>query len=100
MEKSKQYAAYILRCSDGTLYTGYAANVARRLQTHNSGKGAKYTRARLPVELLFSAICASRGQAQSLEAKIKRLSRAEKLLLIATGEYAYLLETNAPTAVE
>ncbi len=64
---------YILRCADGTLYTGIATNVAARLATHNAGKGAKYTRGRLPVSLIYQEKAESRSAAQKREYAIKRL---------------------------
>ncbi|HWR21939.1 MAG TPA: GIY-YIG nuclease family protein [Feifaniaceae bacterium] len=82
MDGEKRYYTYILRCSDGTLYTGYAADPMLRAQAHNAGKGAKYTRARLPVTLVYTECFCSRGAAQRREAQIKQLSRAQKLLLV------------------
>lgn len=77
------YYLYILRCSDRTLYTGTTADLARRVGEHNSSKlCAKYTRARRPVQLVYSKRCHSRAKALSLEAKIKGLSRLAKLALI------------------
>ena len=82
MEELKRYYVYILRCGDGTLYTGYARDPEKRMQTHNAGRGAKYTRARLPVKLLYTECLFSRSEAQQREAQIKQLSRTQKLLLI------------------
>lgn len=73
---------YILRCADGTLYTGSTTDLQRRLKTHNSGKGAKYTRSRLPVEFAYWEQAADKSAAFCREAAIKKLTRAEKLLLI------------------
>ena len=75
---------YILRCGDGTLYTGVARDLKRRLRQHNGELvgGASYTRGRRPVELLWSERCESRSLAQQREAAIKGLSRPEKLRLI------------------
>ena len=73
---------YILRCADGSLYTGWTNDLDRRLTAHNEGKGSKYTRARLPVELVYSESCETKQQAMSREARIKKLSRAEKLALL------------------
>lgn len=73
---------YILRCSDDTLYTGWTNNLAKRIKTHNAGKGARYTRGRLPVELLYYEVFSTKQAAQKREAQIKKLSRQEKLLLI------------------
>ncbi|NCE65984.1 GIY-YIG nuclease family protein [Pseudoflavonifractor sp. 524-17] len=77
------YWVYILRCRDGTLYTGMAKDVARRLDAHNRGKGAKYTRGRGPVEVVYQERCSSKPAALRRESAIKKLSRAEKLALIA-----------------
>jgi putative endonuclease len=74
---------YILRCADGTLYTGATNDLARRVERHASGKGARYTRSRLPVALAWARPARDRGAALSAEAQLKRLTRAEKLALIA-----------------
>jgi len=76
------YYVYILRCCDGTYYTGHARDVARRIHEHNSGKAAKYTAGRLPVELVYSEVHATRSQAARREYEIKQLSRARKQALI------------------
>ncbi len=82
-----EYCVYILRCGDGTLYTGCTNDLPRRLTTHQRGKGAKYTRARLPVELVYRESAADKSAALRREAAIKALTRAEKLALIrAAGE--------------
>lgn len=73
---------YILKCSDDTLYTGWTTDIDKRLLCHNSGQGAKYTRARLPVELLYYEIFPTKKQAMRREHDIKKMSRAEKLALI------------------
>lgn len=73
---------YILRCSDNTLYTGWTNNLDKRLKTHNSGKGAKYTRARLPVEIVYFEEFDNKKDAMKRECEIKKLSRKEKLNLI------------------
>lgn len=73
---------YLLRCADGTLYCGWTNDLA----AHNSGKGAKYTRARRPVRLVYSEPHPTRGEAMRREAAIKRLSRAEKEALLAAQE--------------
>ena len=75
------YFVYMLRCGDGSLYTGCTDDVDRRLAVHQSGKGAKYTRSRLPVELAFLEEVPDRSAALRREAALKRLSRAEKLAL-------------------
>ena len=74
---------YIMRCSDGTLYCGYSTNPEKRAEVHNSGKGAKYTRSRLPVELVYKEEFESKNEALCRECAIKKLTRAEKLELIA-----------------
>ena len=76
------WTVYILRCADGTLYTGIAPDVEKRLQKHNEGKGAKYTRGRTPVELVYREEHPNRAEASKREYQIKQLSRAEKLELI------------------
>ncbi len=73
---------YMVRCSDGTLYTGMATDLADRLDKHNSGRGAKYTRSRRPVCLVWSERVDSRSSAAKIEAQIKKLSRLEKEELI------------------
>ena len=73
---------YIVRCADGTLYTGWATNVEKRLATHNAGTGAKYTRNRLPVELVYFECQENQSAAQKREASIKKLRRCQKLALI------------------
>lgn len=77
------YWVYIARCCDGTLYTGTAVDVDHRIKTHNTGKGAKYTRSRLPVEAVYREDCGDRSSALKREIAIKRLTREEKLALIA-----------------
>ena len=76
------YWVYILRCGDGSLYTGCALDVEKRLAAHQSGRGAKYTRSHLPVTLVYREECASRGDALRREAAIKRLTREQKERLI------------------
>ena len=77
------FYVYLLRCADGTLYTGYTDDPVRRTKVHNAGKGAKYTRARLPVELVYQEAVPDRSAALRREAAIKRLDRRRKLALIA-----------------
>lgn len=76
------YYVYLLECADKTLYCGYTDNLEKRLKTHNAGKGAKYTRARLPVKLLYSETFTEKSEALKREAQIKKLSRKEKLALL------------------
>ena len=75
---------YILKCNDNSLYTGWTNDITHRLKMHNEGKGAKYTRGRGPVELVYLEGFETKQEAMSREAKIKRLTRKEKLLLIET----------------
>jgi len=72
---------YILRCADGSLYTGWTVDVQRRLASHTAGGGARYTRSRLPVELVASFAMADASAARREEARIKRLTREQKLVL-------------------
>ena len=75
---------YILKCNDNSLYTGWTNDITHRLKMLNEGKGAKYTRGRGPVELVYLEEFETKQEAMSREAKIKRLTRKEKLLLIET----------------
>ena len=74
---------YILRCSDGTLYTGWTNNLEKRLQAHNNGQASKYTRSRRPVTLVYAENCHTRQEAMRREAQIKKLSRKTKEGLIS-----------------
>ena len=73
---------YMVKCGDGTLYTGYTTDVLRRTKMHNQGKGAKYTRSRLPVELVYYEVHESKTDAMKREYDLKQLTRVEKLKLI------------------
>ena len=73
---------YILRCKDGSLYTGITTDVDKRLEAHRAGKGAKYTRGRGPLELVYKEECGDHSDALKRELEIKRLPREEKLKLI------------------
>lgn len=73
---------YILECADGTLYTGWTENLGRRVQAHNAGSGARYTRGRRPVRLVYWEVQPSRRAAQRREVALRRLSRAQKEQLI------------------
>ncbi len=79
------WSVYLLRCADGTLYCGIALDVAARLAQHAAGKGAKYTRGRGPLELVYREACATKAEALRRERALKRLKRAAKESLIATG---------------
>ena len=78
------WQVYILKCSDDSLYTGITTDVERRVAEHNGhgGKGARYTRSRRPVELIYSEACENRSSASKREASIKQLSRTAKLSLL------------------
>lgn len=77
---------YMLRCGDGSLYTGSTNDLTRRLEAHQRGKGAKYTRSRLPVILVYQEICRDRADALRREAAIKRMSRQQKLRLLEAAD--------------
>jgi len=77
---------YMLRCGDGSLYTGSTTDVERRLREHQGGTGARYTRSRPPVTLAYAEEALDRSAAQRREAAIKKLPRAQKLKLIGKGE--------------
>jgi predicted GIY-YIG superfamily endonuclease len=79
------WSVYILECADGTFYTGVCKNICERVNTHNKGKGAKYTRARLPVKCRYVEDAPDRSQACRREYAIKQLSRRQKQYLIAQG---------------
>lgn len=80
-----KHAVYIVRCGDGSLYTGYAVDVEKRVVTHNTGQGAKYTRARLPVVLAYTETFETKSDALKREYAIKQLTRAKKEQLIQGG---------------
>lgn len=85
MENEVQpWSVYIVRCADGTYYTGSTPDVERRIVAHNAGKGAKYTRVRLPVALMYQEACLDHSSALKREHAIKQLTRAEKQLLTET----------------
>ena len=73
---------YMLRCRDGSLYTGYTDDVSRRLTVHQSGKGAKYTRSRLPVELVYQEEFSDKSAALKREIAIKKLRKSQKEAMI------------------
>jgi putative endonuclease len=79
---NKKWYVYILKCADDTLYTGITTDVNRRLNEHNKGTGAKYTKTRLPVVLMALFEASDRSEASKEEYRIKQLTRKEKLLLI------------------
>lgn len=79
------WVVYMLRCADGSLYTGCTNDLPKRLEAHSGGRGAKYTRSRLPVTLAYREEAADRSAALRRESAIKRLTRPEKLALIESG---------------
>lgn len=85
----RKYYAYILECSDQTYYTGYTTDVEKRVTVHNAGKGAKYTRARLPVSLRYVKSFETKQEAMRYEWSIKQLTRAQKQQLMegTTNEF-------------
>lgn len=80
-EENKKHFAYMLLCADGSIYSGYTTDPKRRTGVHNSGSGAKYTRSRLPVKLVYSEDFPTKSEALKREAALKKLSHAEKLAL-------------------
>ncbi len=85
MAKRAAWFVYILRCRDGSLYTGITLQLARRLEQHNAGKASRYTRVRLPVEIVYTERCNNRSQALRREYAMKQLSRQKKERLIPVG---------------
>lgn len=79
------YTLYILLCSDGTLYTGITNNLEKRLKEHNSGTGAKYTKGRSPVKIVYTESCANRSDALKREIEIKKMNKISKNNLISTN---------------
>lgn len=82
MEAENHYYAYMLRCKDNSIYSGYTTNLEKRLETHNSGKGAKYTRARLPVKLEYFEEFKDKKQALKREREFKKYTHTEKERII------------------
>ncbi len=79
----KNNYTYILQCCDGSFYCGWTNDLVKRLASHNAGTGCKYTRSRLPVQLIWYHVSETKEQAMSLEARIKRLSRTQKERLVS-----------------
>ena len=86
-EKDSKAYMYVVECADGTLYTGYTTDVERRLKTHNSGKGAKYTRARLPVKLLYSEAFASKPEEKKPREKTSLYQRTHGKITVCFFEF-------------
>lgn len=87
---------YMLRCADGTLYTGWTNDLDKRLAAHNAGRGAKYTRSRIPVVMVYAEAHEDKRDAQRREYAIKRLSREEKLKLL--DAHQNLLKSKTPNS--
>lgn len=83
---TKNNYTYIVECSDGTLYCGWTNDLEKRIAAHNSGKGAKYTKSRLPVKLVYYETFATPNEAMSREYAIKKMTRSEKIKLIKEKE--------------
>lgn len=86
-EKQEYNFTYMLKCGDGSLYTGWTNDMAKRLEAHRSGTGAKYTHGRGPLTLAYLEVWPTKQEAMSREAQIKRLSRAQKLLMIRESDW-------------
>ncbi|MBR0384352.1 MAG: GIY-YIG nuclease family protein [Eubacteriaceae bacterium] len=84
---TKKFYTYMLRCADDSLYVGYTVNLERRLKTHNAGKGAKYTRSRLPVTLAYAECFDNKHDAMSREANLKKLRHQERERLILEHQH-------------
>lgn len=78
--------AYLLLCADGSLYAGWTNDLQRRLHAHNEGRGAKYTRSRRPVRLVYAEAFETKEEAQKRECQFKKLRRPQRLLLIRAGQ--------------
>lgn len=85
MEVNKNYYFYVLQCADNTFYAGYTNDVERRLAVHNEGKGAKYTRARLPVACIYSERFDDKKEAMRAERTFKKLTRLQKIKYMKEG---------------
>jgi len=81
-KESSMFYVYIVECNDGTLYTGWTNNIEARIEKHNQGKGAKYTRIRLPVSLKYYEVLETKTEAMKRERYIKKMTRDKKLELI------------------
>lgn len=81
---NSEWIVYILQCADNTMYTGITNDLEGRVNSHNNGTGAKYTRGRNPVKVVYTAKCTNRSEASKKEREIKMLNRASKLKLIET----------------
>jgi putative endonuclease len=87
-QETESHVVYLLSCADGSLYTGYTTNVARRVATHNAGKGARYTRGRRPVKLLATWVFNTKREAMMAEYAMKQLPREQKLRMAQVAQAA------------
>ena len=85
MEENKKYYAYMLECADGTVYSGFTTDPVRRTAVHNTGEGARYTRSRRPVKLIYTECFEDKSSALRREAALKKLTRDQKLALARSG---------------
>ncbi len=90
-----QWNLYILKCADGTFYTGITNDLERRVEQHNSGKASRYTRSRLPVELLYKEGCKNQSSALKKECRVKDLTRKEKEAYIQRNRTTRLVSRKA-----
>lgn len=90
-DSERLWYVYILRCADNTLYTGITCDLSRRLKQHNTGKGAKYTRGRGPVKLVFAETCSCRSSASKREYVLKQMTTEQKRQLIAGYTDSHIL---------
>ncbi len=90
VKKEDNHFLYILECGDGTYYTGYTNDLTKRLQKHEEGKGAKYTRGRGPLKLVFQKAFSTKQEAMRMEFAVKKLNRAEKERMIKEGSVSYV----------
>lgn len=88
-KKEENHYVYMVECADGSYYTGYTNNLEKRIKVHNSGKGAKYTKARLPVRLIYWECFEKKQEAMRREWKIKQMPRRKKEELKKSGELQY-----------
>ena len=86
---SDEWITYMLECADGSIYTGVTNNLDKRIDAHNNGTGAKYTKGRRPVRLIFKEFYPDRSTAQSRETQLKQLSKKQKLMLISKSARQY-----------
>ena len=85
----RPWQLYLLRCGDGTLYTGIALDAQKRLLAHQKGRGAKYTRGRGPLKLVYTETCANHSEALKRELEVKAMTREQKEALIETGAVCF-----------